>query len=431
MEILLLMILAGLGIAFLRHRHRARALWAQILRMTQQIHRGQRPRTFILHGEENVRRIGLALESLADERERLTRQISQEGFNTQAILSSMEEGVLIVDTGRTIQLVNPSFLKLFELHRSPVGKPALQVLRNAEIEDGIATALRTGEAQVREVELTFSQRRLALSAAPVRDDARGKLLGAVVLLRDVTRVRQLEEVRREFVANVSHELRTPLSIFQGYLEMLSDHPELPREETTAAVEVLRRHSDRLNLLVEDLLSLARLEGRQETFEMGSVAIPALLEEVREDWKLKFAQREVALHLDLPPGLPAIEADRARMQQVFSNLLENALKYTGEGGTVALEARACDGEGDGGAGRGVEIRVRDSGQGIDPANLPHIFERFYRADKARSRQLGGTGLGLSIVKHLIQAQGGEVRAESRPGEGTTIILRLPCVKTPQP
>jgi len=423
MGIALLLVLAGLGIAFLRYRHHARSTWGRILRMAQQIHAGERPATFILHGEENVRRIGLALETLADERERLNRRLSQEAFNSHAILSSMEEGVLIVDTTRTIQLVNPSFLKLFDLHRSPVGKPALQVLRNAEVEEGIATALKTGEAQVREVELSLSRRRLALSAAPVRDDARGALLGAVVLLRDVTRVRQLEEVRREFVANVSHELRTPLSIFQGYLELLTDHPEMPREEASAALEVLRRHSDRLNLLVEDLLSLARLEGRQETFDLGPVNLAALLEEVREDWKLKFADREVALHLDLPLGLPPVEADRARMQQVFSNLLENALKYTGKGGRVALEARP--------GGAMIEIRVCDSGQGIDPANLPHIFERFYRADKARSRQLGGTGLGLSIVKHLIQAQGGEVRAESRLGEGTTIILRLPCAKGSEP
>ena len=226
-------------------------------------------------------------------------------------------------------------------------------------------------------------------------------------------------MRREFVANVSHELRTPLSIFHGFLENLRDDPEMPRAEQAEVFAILDKHSQRLNALIEDLLILARLESRQETLRPEKIAVEEFLRAVSADWADKIAKKNLALTLDVAAGLPALFADRLRLDQVLGNLLENAVKYTGPGGKIRLGAAQV--------GEEMELRVEDSGLGIPPADLPHIFERFYRADKARTREQGGTGLGLSIVKHIVQTHGGTVAAESTYGAGTTVIVRLPLAR----
>jgi len=420
---LVLAIVAGL---FYLHRRRTRAQWRQVAAMLEALNAGRKPRTFILHGEAPVPAVGIGLETLGDERDRLKKQISQEEFNLQTILSSMVEGVMVVDTERRVRLVNPPLLEAFDLKTSPTGQTVLQTIRNATVDEMIRHALRFGRAETRDVTLSGASRHLSVNAAPIRDSA-GAVLGAAVIAHDVTRVRRLEEVRREFVANVSHELRTPLSIFQGYLEMLLDYPEMPEKERGETLRVLQRHSTRLNLLVEDLLGLARLESQRVEFRFAPVRMEELLGHVAEDWKLKFGAKNVALRLDLAPALPPVMAEELRIEQVMSNLLANALAYTPEGGEVAIEAECVAAprvEGGNSAGE-IEIRVRDSGSGIPPADLPHIFERFYRADKARTREMGGTGLGLSIVKHIVQGHGGSVRAESVFGRGTTILIRLPA------
>jgi two-component system phosphate regulon sensor histidine kinase PhoR len=238
----------------------------------------------------------------------------------------------------------------------------------------------------------------------------------VAIFRDITRLKQLEEMRREFVANVSHELRTPLSIFQGYLETLLDAPDLDREERIPVLEVMRKHSQRLNALVEDLLTLARLESRGAQPMRSPLTIEPMLREVAADWARAASQKKVTLAVECAPGLPLLHADESQLAQVFNNLVENALKYTSAGGHVSLRATPT--------AEAVELRVTDTGAGIPAEDLPHIFERFYRADKARSREHGGTGLGLSIVKHIVLAHGGTVEAESTVGEGTMIVLRFP-------
>ena len=238
----------------------------------------------------------------------------------------------------------------------------------------------------------------------------------VNLQANLPRLRQLEDVRREFVANVSHELRTPLAIFQGYVETLIDHPDLPPEDTRSMLEIMRKHSHRLNALVEDLLILARLESRDDKLHLAPVDVAAFLRETVADWSQRSAAKQIALTADIAPGLPQISADVFRLEQVLGNLIDNAIKYTNSGGRVAVRAAASR--------DGVEICVEDSGLGIPAADLPRIFERFYRADKGRSREHGGTGLGLSIVKHIVLAHGGTVRAESELGKGTSVIFQLP-------
>jgi two-component system phosphate regulon sensor histidine kinase PhoR len=224
-------------------------------------------------------------------------------------------------------------------------------------------------------------------------------------------------VRRDFVANVSHELRTPLSILRGYIETLLDNPKTPREELTRILHVMERHSDRLELLVEDLLTLAQLESGNPNLQLGTLDLSNFLPEMLRDWEKNLANKQLNMSVDVPADLSPIRADRTRVQEALYNLLDNAVKYSRDHGEIRLSARQRDGE--------IELAVSDEGIGITKEDLPRIFERFYRADKARSADnVRGTGLGLAIVKHIAQLHGGRVEAESELGKGTTIRVVLP-------
>ena len=345
---------------------------------------------------------------------RLQRQLAE--ANLEIILSSMQEGVLVVDRRRAVRLANPAACRLFDLQPPFVNRPVLKLLREPAVDDMIARALESGQPQEGELELTARKAALvlAVNVAPMRDAAGES--AALAMFRDVGRLKRLEDVRREFVANVSHELRTPLAVFQGYLETLSDTPDMARKQQAEVFFILTRHSKRLNALVEDLLILARLESGPQELEVETIDVAAFFGEIARDWRLSAGKKGVALKLDVARDLPPLLADSHRLGQVFSNLFDNALKYTPEGGTITLGAAT--------AGAMMELWVKDTGQGILSSHLPHIFERFYRADKARSREVGGTGLGLSIVKHIAKVHGGSVEAESAFGKGTTIRLRLP-------
>jgi two-component system phosphate regulon sensor histidine kinase PhoR len=280
----------------------------------------------------------------------------------------------------------------------------------------VAAALQTGQPQSGEFRTNGGKppRDIALNAVPVRDTT-GRP-SVLAIFRDVSRLKQLEQVRREFVANVSHELRTPLSIFHGYVENLLDNPDIPKEDLTSILGILKRHSARLNALLEDLLSIARLEARTEIFTPEPIELPPFIERVAQDWSARLAAKGVSLKVELPEDLPRLTADPLRLEQVVGNLMENALKYTPSGGSISVCARV--------EGREFVLCVSDTGAGILPQDLPHIFERFYRAEKSRTRDHGGTGLGLSIVKHIVQTHGGTATAESQYGKGTSIILRFP-------
>jgi len=388
-------------------------------RMIRALARGQRPSTFVIRGASYFSRLASDIESVADEQSRLKKQTAEEHFNLKAILSSMVEGVMVVDTNHVILQVNDSFGKLFELTESPLGKTVLRTLRDASIEEIVRSALRSGQLQTREISPIHQSPQtayhFAVSAMPLKSPE-GETGGVVVVCHDISRLRQLEDIRREFVANVSHELRTPLSIFSGYLENLIDNPAIPRKELLSSLEIMEKHSRRLNALLEDLLALARLEARSEKLEPVPIHPEKFLREIVNDWKRKLEQKKIALTLDLPADLLPFTADTVLMERVLNNLMDNAVKYTGEGGRMTISARS--------SGPVTTITVRDTGLGIPAHDLPHVFERFYRVEKARSREAGGTGLGLSIVKHIVGLHGGAVSAESAYGEGTAITISLP-------
>jgi len=409
------MVAGAIGLAWMWNVRRGRRDWARLEQALDELGEGRKPTCFVFGGGRFAGMTG-RLEAIAGELDRAHREGERSEAQLDTVLASMEEGVMVVDEHHVLRQTNPSFRKFFDLPADPRGQTVLRAARATELDALVSAALATGSIQAGEVLLngSRSKRHFAVSAMPMRDDA-GRP-GVVAILRDVSRLRQLEEVRREFVANVSHELRTPLSIFHGYVENLLDDPKMPAAGQREIFEILRKHSLRLNALLEDLLTLARLESRNDELELAPVRLGDLLRDIVNDWSGRVSQKKLQLALEVQPEIPPLLADSRRLEQVFNNLLENASKYTEDGGRISVKAVPVDGQ--------VEVRIEDTGIGIPPADLSHIFERFYRADKARTRSLGGTGLGLSIVKHLVQSHGGSVRAESTYGKGTAIVLRLP-------
>ena len=390
------------------------APWRQVEDVITQIGRGERPRTFLMKGSVPAQRIGFQLEKIVNELEQLQKQIAKRESGMQTIFSAMQDALLVVDSNRQVILTNQTFRRLFDAPEISVATPLLEIVRDPTLDRLLTDAFR-GDGPVR-CELTLDDSQIELHSVATKNEV-GEITGALVLFHDITELKKMDQVRRDFVANVSHELRTPLSILRGYIETLLDTPKTPREELSRILRVMERHSNRLELLVEDLLTLAQLESGNPDLQLGTVELSSLFREMIRDWEKKLTSKQLNVIVDVPPELSPICADRTRLQEALYNLLDNAVKYSREHGEIRLSARQRDGE--------IELAVSDDGIGIAKEDLPRIFERFYRADKARSPdKVRGTGLGLAIVKHIAQLHGGRVEAESELEEGTTIRVVLP-------
>jgi len=394
--------------------HKWIAPWEQLEHVITQIGRGERPRTFLMEGSVPAQRIGFQLEKIVNELEQLQKQISKRESGMQTIFSAMHDALLVVDSNRQVVLTNQTFRKLFDAPEISVATPLLEIVRDPTLDQLLTDAFR-GDGPVR-CELTVDGSQIELHAVATRKES-GEITGALVLFHDITELKKMDQVRRDFVANVSHELRTPLSILRGYIETLLDSPKTPREELTRILRVMERHSDRLELLVEDLLTLAQLESGNPNLRIGTLDLSSFLPEMVRDWEKKLTSKQLNMSVDVPTDLSPIRVDRTRLQEALYNLLDNAVKYSREHGEIRLTARQRNGE--------IELAVSDDGIGITKEDLPRIFERFYRADKARGPDnVRGTGLGLAIVKHIAQLHGGRVEAESELDKGTTIRVVLP-------
>ena len=396
------------------------APWSQIEGLVRQIGRGEWPRTFLVEGGKPAQRIGLALENVFTRQRELDRQISERASGQKAILSAMQNGLLVVDAQSRLALVNPAFCDLFAIDENSLGSPLLETVRNPAVQRIVGETLR--QRKPGQGELMIGRREFEMTSVPMGSD-NGAATGAVVLFHDITALKHADEIRRDFVANVSHELRTPLSILRGYIETMLDDPKMPRGETARILEVMDQHSKRLGLLANDLLTLAQLESGSSTLQLSEIDLLRFLSDLVRDWKKKFAAKNLKALIDVSDDCSIIYSDEGRLREIFDNLLDNAVKYSGKGDKINLGAQRRDSE--------IALSVSDVGVGISQEDLPRIFERFYRADKARSRQLGGTGLGLSIVKHIAQLHGGRVEAESELGKGTTIRVVLPTATPPRP
>ena len=411
--IIILICIAVAAVAFIVWRKWI-APWGQLEQVITQIGRGERPRTFLMEGSAPAQRIGFQLEKIVADLEQLHKQIAKRESGMQTIFSAMHDALLLVDSNRRVILTNQMFRKLFDAPDISLATPLLEIVRNPTLEDVLTEAFR-GSGPVRS-ELALDDSQIELHAVATRNEV-GEITGALVLFHDITEPKKMDQIRREFVANVSHELRTPLSILRGYIETLLDSPEISRAELCRILRVMERHSKRLDLLAENLLTLAQLESGRPDLQLGTVDLLDFFREMIHDWEKKLTSKKLNIVLDVAPDLLPIRVDRTRLQEALYNLLDNAVKYSREQSEIRLSARCRDGE--------IELSVSDDGIGITKEDLPRIFERFYRADKARSPDdVRGTGLGLAIVKHIAQLHGGHVEAESEFGKGTTIRMLLP-------
>lgn len=384
-----------------------------------------------------------ALNAMAADLERTWRRLEDETQRFRTIAESMGEGLLVLDARGRIALVNPVTERFFGLpHGAALGQNLLEAIRHAEMDDLVKSTAGRTDPVTAELTLVHPQRR-TLAATGVRmQDADGTTQGTVVTIRDVTQIKRLEEIRMEFVLNVTHELRTPLTAIRGYAETLLDGGLEDQAEARKFLEVILRHAERLGRLLSDLLDLSNIELERTTLHRRPLLLPELIQQVATTFTQQAEQKSVRLTTRISGGLPPVLADRDRLIQILVNLVDNAVKFTPEGGEVAIVARQIEDaeapssgetaqpplpgtERPAGA-RWVELGVLDTGIGIPRKDLPRITERFYRVDKARSRDLGGTGLGLSIVKHLVQAHGGRLAIASDLGKGTEVRFALPVV-----
>lgn len=394
--------------------------WRDVEQLVFEVIHGRAPRTFIVSGNAAAQRIGIALEDIFLRQCELASQAQEGEFNVRTILGAMRDGLAVVDGEGRVRLLNGVSREMFSIARERLGDTTLETFRDNLVAQIATRTLRTGATETASLSLgagtDTGARRVAVTSLPMTHE-NGDSRGAVLLFQDVTQLQQLEQVRREFVSNVSHELRTPLSIFRGYIETLIDEPDLAADERERILRVLEKHSTRLQSLVDDLLSLARLEAPNPQLHFAAVTVDEFLRRVAADWEKKAASKELTIETQIADDLPPTEADEARLEEVMHNLLDNAMNYSGAHSRITITA-ARDGA------HAISISVSDQGAGIAAADLPRIFERFYRADKARTREIGGTGLGLAIVKHIVQLHGGNVSAESQLGRGTTIRVTLP-------
>ena len=357
---------------------------------------------------------------VADLRAQRDVELQVQAARTAALFDRMVEGIIVVGGTGRIRLANRAAGELFRFTPPAVDRTVLEATRHHEVAALVARLEREPEVLDHElrIEAVAETRWLQVNALALRS-ADGARDGAILVFHDLTRLRQLEAVRQDFVANVSHELRTPLSLIKSAAETLIDGGKQDPAITSRFLEIIDKHANRLTLLIDDLLLLARLDSGRVALNLQPVDLRAVAQESLDDAALIALARGVTLENAVPAGVGA-QADPERLRQVLANLIDNAIKYGRADGHVIVRGRVLE-------GARVEFTVRDDGPGIPVEARERIFERFYRVDKARSREQGGTGLGLAIVKNVIQAHGGDVRVESTPGTGTEFFLTLPAAK----
>ena len=326
----------------------------------------------------------------------------------------MVEGLLLLDESGRIQLANRAFIALFALQTDVRGKTILEALRLHELAELVDLLAIGGQVLGHQMKLPGpGERWLQINGAAIFNG--GDRHGTLLVFHDLTRLKRLERTREEFVANVSHELRTPLSLIKGYVETLLDGAKDNPEVAGKFLQTIDRNAERLRLLIEDLLTISELESGRVKLNLQTVALQPLVAKVFTDLQSRAATKRIEFHNQVSDL--AVLADTDRLEQVLGNLIDNAIKYGKSEGSVTVGTRARN-------GGQIETFVQDDGPGIPAESLERLFERFYRVDKARSREQGGTGLGLSIVKHIIQNHGGKVWASSEPGKGATFFFTLP-------
>jgi two-component system phosphate regulon sensor histidine kinase PhoR len=359
--------------------------------------------------------LAVSLNETAARLDRTIRALTEERNLSSAILGSMVEGVAVVNGSERLVFANPGFMEILGLDVPPKSGSALvEVVRQTELIEAVRQVLK-GEPRV-ESEIVTGTLRQHFFAATVASVRATDTSGAVLVLHDITELRKLERVRRDFVANVSHELKTPLTAIQGFAETLLGGAIDDPQNRIRFLEIILEHSRRLARLTDDLLKLSKMDADRLELEIHRLSVSQFIESCVETTQRPAAEKNLRISVNLQEHLPDIAADRRRLAEVLQNLLDNAIQYTPSGGQIMISA-AADGD-------EVEFTVTDTGIGIPRTDQPRIFERFYRVDVARSREVGGTGLGLAIAKHLVETHGGRIWVESEVGQGAQFHFTVP-------
>jgi two-component system, OmpR family, phosphate regulon sensor histidine kinase PhoR len=368
------------------------------------------------HPLDEIGRVAAAIDKTAGQIERSFAAVRSSQRQLETLLNSMQDAVIAISADGLVRWANQPMDRLVPQH-TRLNAPVVETIRDPDFLATVKSATASKQVKTARATSIAPGRAFDVTAAHLPDG------GVVAVLRDLTETERVEKTRRDFIANVSHELRTPLTSIQGYSETLLDTIPGNSDSTREFLEIIRKNAARMARLTEDLLTLARVESGETRFETEPVAPVELLHDAEESFREIARTQGVELHIADRQGqsgsvesLPQVLADREAIHQVFSNLIDNAMKYGRSGGRIELGARSSD--------RGIEFYVRDYGGGISSEHLPRLFERFYRVDKARSRESGGTGLGLAIAKHIMRAHSGSIRAESELNHGSTFLFTLP-------
>ena len=366
---------------------------------------------------DELRALGEKLNQMAEAMGEKIERLSKALAESQALLNGMEEGVLILDLHGRVQEMNTAMEEVLSpAYPAEVGKHYLEVFRDPELNEIIQTTLKEKKGQRRGLSpLGRPGKTFQVQSSLIQYPEYGGE-GVIVVFHDITELKRLERIRQDFVANVSHELRTPLTTIRGYVEALQDDSLENGVQAKQFLQIIERHTQRMEKIVSDLLLLSEIESPERMMRKDPVHIEELISSVVDALRPMAESKQQTVQMEVASGLPPLRADSQKIHQVITNLLHNAICYTPEKGNIFIEAKAVE--------KGTQVSVSDNGIGIPPEDIPRIFERFYRVDKGRSRDLGGTGLGLSIVKHIVEAHGGRVGVESKPGQGSRFSIFLP-------
>ncbi|MBI1920574.1 MAG: HAMP domain-containing protein [Geobacter sp.] len=378
------------------------------------IGRGDFSRRLPVVGRDELGELGRVMNEMTERLDEQLKRLSAEKSRLDAILRGMGEGLMVTDARGTVVLVNPAFLKFFAIE-DVVGRPLIDISRHPALNRACRLVADTCQEYLEEITLPHEGEKTLLTHwVPLLEN--GEVKGVVAVFHDISDLKRLERIRKDFVANVSHELRTPVTVIKGYAETLMGGVLRSDPERSASfIGVIQSHAERLATLINDLLALSELESGGISLELKPVSLEGTVGHVCRLLEQKAHDKGITIDRSGIEGAPQVLADRGKLEQVLINLLDNAIKYTPENGSVSFSAVE--------AGEMVRISVADTGIGIPPKDIPRIFERFYRVDTARSREMGGTGLGLSIVRHIVQLHGGTVSVESTHGKGTIFSFTL--------
>lgn len=377
---------------------------------------GDFSRTLPLNTNDEIGDLAYSFNSMTEAIRAKMKYLSDDRARMEAVLLNMSDGVMVLGSNGKILLMNRAAKDMLPVEVSPEGKRPIEVIRNADIQEVADKVIKLASGvESREISIYQPvEKQLIIYGTSVLKDK--SIEGAVLVFHDVTNIKRLEKLRKDFVANVSHELRTPVSNIKGFAETLMGGAVDDKENAREFIKIISDNADSLAKLIEDLLDLSKIESGKSRLIMEGCSLGEIADKVVSQISLRAVKKNIILENKIEGNLPRVLADKTSISQVFFNLIDNAVNYTGQGGSVIIEALS---END-----FVRVNVKDSGIGISEKDIPRVFERFYRVDKARSRESGGTGLGLSIVKHIVEDHGGKVFVESLIGQGSTFSFTIP-------